>query len=455
MSIILMVIGLAYVWIGAKTTSWSIKQRRSFNAAWRNESKVQNEAINNWQTVSHFNRGAYECERYSETIDEYNRAEWAYYLAYYIGGSLQSLIMLLGRLTATVLAAYRVAQGRAPIGSFVTLTLYWSSIESPLAQVSWSIRRVSQMLTDSERLLQLILTKPTVADLPGAKNIVINKGEVEFHDVDFAYDDRRLILKQISFKAMPGQTVALVGETGGGKSTILKLLYRYYDVKSGSISIDGQNIQSVTLDSLRYSFGMVPQDPSLFNISLMENLRYARLDATDEEIQEACKAAAIHDKIESFPDKYKSTVGERGVKLSGGELQRVSIARAILRQPKIVLLDEATSMIDAETESLIQEALKKLMAGRTSFVIAHRLSTIQHADLILVINDGRIVEHGTHDELMRTKGKYVALWSKQLSKDVKDVGNALAVNDDELPLIALNDATADIDRNNSGGVPRL
>lgn len=450
MSIILVAIGLSYVWIGAKTTTWSIKKRRRFNSAWRNESKVQNEAINNWQTVCHFNRGAYECERYSETIDEYNRAEWSYYLAYYVGGSLQSLLMLLGRLAATALAAYRVAQGRAPIGSFVTLTLYWSSIESPLAQVSWSIRRVTQMLTDSERLLQLMLTKPTVSDLPGAKNIVINKGEVVFDDVEFAYDERRLILKHVNFKALPGQTVALVGETGGGKSTILKLLYRYYDVKSGSISIDGQNIQSVTLDSLRNSFGMVPQDPSLFNISLMENLRYARLDATDEEVKEACKAAAIHDKIESFPEKYNSTVGERGVKLSGGELQRVSIARAILRQPKIVLLDEATSMIDTETESLIQEALKKLMAGRTAFVIAHRLSTIQHADLILVINDGRIVEHGTHDELMRKKGKYVALWSKQLSKNVKDVGDVMKINNKGLALTEMNDAISHIYQDETG-----
>lgn len=186
-----------------------------------------------------------------------------------------------------------------------------------------------------------------------------------------------------------GQTVALVGETGGGKSTMIKLLYRYYDVSSGAIRIDGQDIRHVTLDSLRDSFGMVPQDPALFNISIMENLRYARLDATDEEVMDACRAAAVHEKIESFPEGYKSTVGERGVKLSGGELQRVAIARAILRQPKIVLLDEATSMIDAETEAKIQEAFRNLSASRTTFVIAHRLSTIQHADLILVIQDGK------------------------------------------------------------------
>ncbi|KAH9825562.1 ABC transporter transmembrane region [Teratosphaeria destructans] len=427
MSMILLFVGLAYVWIGAKTTTWSVKQRRRFNTAWRQESKVQNEAIHNWQTVSHFNRGAYECDKYGNVIDEFNKSEWYYYLAYYTGGSAQSFIMLFGRLAAISLAVYRVVQGRASVGSFVTLTAYWRSIESPLAQVSWSIRRVSQMLTDSERLLQLMMTKPSIRTDAGAPDIMIKAGEVAFNDVDFAYDPRRQTLKGVTFKAKPGQSIALVGETGGGKSTVLKLLYRYYDVQGGSITIDGQDIRQVSLDSLRDSFGMVPQDPSLFNMSLMENIRYARLDATDEEIREACRAAAIHEKIMTFPDGYKSTVGERGVKLSGGELQRIAIARAILRQPKIVLLDEATSMIDAETESLIQKALKKLMAGRTAFVVAHRLSTIQHADIILVIHDGQIAEHGSHEELIKRNGKYVALWSKQLSKDVKDVGTGLEV----------------------------
>lgn len=438
MTYILLVVGLAYFWIGAKTTSWSVKQRRRFNTAWRNESKVQNEAINNWQTVSHFNRGEYECDKYGKTIDEFNGAEWSYYLAYYTGGSAQSFVMLLGRLAATSLAVYRVCQGRVSVGNFVTLTAYWRSVEGPLAQVSWSIRRVSQMLTDSERLLQLMMTKASVTEPPNAPDILIKAGEVVFNHVEFAYDVRRATLKDVSFTAKPGQTVALVGETGGGKSTILKLLYRYYDVSKGSISIDGQDIRSVSLDSLRDSFGMVPQDPSLFNLSIMGNIKYARLDATDEEVKEACRAAAIHDKIESFPDKYKSTVGERGVKLSGGELQRVSIARAVLKQPKIVLLDEATSMIDAETEALIQEAFKRLTASRTTFIIAHRLSTIQHADLILVINDGQIVERGTHEELFRQNGKYVALWSKQLSKDVKDIGGSLHVEAGDEALIEVN-----------------
>ena len=437
MSCILVTVGLAYMWLATKTTAWNVKRRRRFNAALRNESKIQNEAVNNWQTVSHFNRGDYECTRYNTSIDEFNAAELSYYWAASMGGAAQSLIMIIGRLAATFLAAYRVSQGSATIGDFVTLTAYWRNVEGPIMHISWSIRRFTSMITDSERLLQLFQTKATIVDAPSAVDITIKDGEVEFDQVEFAYNARKSTLTDVSFKAKSGQTVALVGETGGGKSTILKLLYRYYDVSGGAIRIDGQDIRGVTLDSLRDSFGMVPQDPSLFNISIMENVRYARLEATDEEVKEACRGAAIHDKIETFPDKYESTVGERGVKLSGGELQRIAIARAILRQPKIVLLDEATSMIDAETESLIQEALQRLRQSRTTFIIAHRLSTIQHADLILVIHDGKIVERGTHDELFRLNGKYVALWSKQLSKEVKNIGSTLHVDAKDEALIDL------------------
>ena len=442
MSCILVTVGISYMWLGTKVTIWNVKRRRRFNTALRNEGKIQNEAINNWQTVSHFNRETYECDRYNLSIDEFNSAELSYFFAYYFGGGAQSLIMVLGRLAATFLAAYRVSQGRATIGEFVTLTSYWRTVESPIMQVSWSIRRITQMLTDSERLLQLFQTKASIVNAPQANDLVITNGEVEFDEVDFAYNDRNATLSDVSFKAKSGQTIALVGETGGGKSTILKLLYRYYDIDSGAIRIDGQDIREVTLDSLRDSFGMVPQDPSLFNISIMENVRYARLEATDDEVKEACRAAAIHDKIETFPDKYGSTVGERGVKLSGGELQRVAIARAFLRQPRIVLLDEATSMIDAETESSIQEALKRLRQSRTTFIIAHRLSTIQHADLILVVHNGKIVERGTHAQLFHQDGKYKQLWSKQLSKDVKDIGSALHVEPKDEALIDLDSEEA-------------
>lgn len=416
MAMILLFVGLSYTYLGTWIAVWTVKRRRRFNKAWRTESKTQNEAIHNWQTVSHFNRAYYECDRYTNTVDEYNAAERSYYYLQYFGGSAQSLILLVGRVSAGLLAARRVSQGLAPVGSFVTLLSYWSTIEGPLAGVSYSVRQLSQILTDSERLMELLNTKPTVRENPDSPPLNITRGKVEFCDVDFSYDPRKSTLKDISFVAEAGTTVALVGETGGGKTTILKLLYRYYDTVKGSIQIDGQDLRNVSLDSLRDSFGMVPQDPALFNMSIMENVRYARLDATDTEVYEACQAAAIHDKIMTFPDGYRSKVGERGVKLSGGELQRVAIARAILRNPAIVLLDEATSMIDAETEHLIQRAFRKLTSGRTTFVVAHRLSTIQHADQILVVSNGEIIERGTHAELIALGGKYVGLWSRQLSK---------------------------------------
>jgi ABC-type multidrug transport system fused ATPase/permease subunit len=253
-----------------------------------------------------------------------------------------------------------------------------------------------------------------VDDQEGAKDIVVHTGEVEFKDVDFHYDERKPIIKGVNLKAKGGQTVAFVGETGGGKSTMLKLLFRFYDVTSGSITIDGQDIRSVTQASLREALGVVPQDPVLFNQTIRQNIRYAKLDATDTEIEDACRAAAIHDDIVGFPDGYNSKVGERGVKLSGGQSQRIAIARVLLKNPKIVMLDEATSAIDSSIEALIQQAFRKLSQGRTTFVIAHRLSTIADADQILVVDKGEIIERGTHGELLeRMGGKYKELWGKQ------------------------------------------
>ncbi|THV82550.1 hypothetical protein D6D29_04559 [Aureobasidium pullulans] len=415
-TLIMILVGVGYTCIGTKSTSWAMQRRRRYNQAQRNESKVQNESIGNWQTVAHFNMAEYECDQYSKAVEEHNIARGRYYMVHYAGYAAQNLILLLGQLSAALLAAYRVSRGDAPVGNFITLVTYWHTIEAPLTSVSFSVRQLSQMLIDSERLLELLRTQPSVADRSGAKPLLLTQGRIEFDNVRFSYDVRKASLDDVSFVAEAGKTIALVGETGGGKSTILKLLFRYYDVSSGGIKIDGQDVRNVTLSSLRAAFGMVPQDPSLFNTSIMENVRYARMEATDEEVKEACRAAAVHDRVVSFPDGYQSTVGERGVKLSGGELQRIAIARAILRDPRIVLLDEATSMIDAETEAAIQKAFKRLTKGRTTFVVAHRLSTIQDADLILVVQNGQIVERGTHEQLYALNGKYTRLWSKQLSK---------------------------------------
>ena len=274
-------------------------------------------------------------------------------------------------------------------------------------------------LVDAEQLLELFLTEPTVKD--GLKHLPIITGRVDFERVKFSYDGKKQIINDVSFRVEPGQTIALIGETGGGKSTILKLLFRFYDVAAGVIAVDGQDIRTVSLESLREQIGVVPQDPSLFNDTVLNNVRYAKLDATDEEVMEACKAAAIHDKILTFTEGYHSKVGEHGVKLSGGELQRIAIARAILKDAKIILLDEATSSVDSETEGKIQEALKKLSKGRTTFVVAHRLSTIVDADLIIVIKDGAIMEQGPPAELLKSKGKYYRLWTKQMG--IQDVTN--------------------------------
>jgi ABC-type transport system involved in Fe-S cluster assembly fused permease/ATPase subunit len=429
MALILFASGTVYLYMGVRLTAWATESRRKYKTTQRSQGSVQNEAINNWTTVSNFNNATYESDRYSKSVDKNNKAEWWYLQTWYIGGSAQSFVMLAGRALAVLLAVYRVSQGKANIGAFVTLNSYWARLESPLAMLQYSTRRIQTMLVDSERLLELLNTMPKVVSKPGAPPLKISAGEVRFDKVCFAYDPRKPTLQDISFTVKPGQTVALVGETGGGKSTILKLLYRHYDVTSGSIYIDGQDIREVQLDTLRDSFALVPQDPALFNISLYENIRYARLEATEEEIHQACRAAAIHDKIDGFPDKYKTVVGERGMKLSGGEMQRVAIARALLRNAPFVLLDEATSAVDAETESKIQAAFKELTDGRTTFVVAHRLATIQHADLIIVIQDGQIVQMGTHDELFVQDGKYRALWAKQMNKEVQGVVKDLTSTD--------------------------
>lgn len=273
-------------------------------------------------------------------------------------------------------------------------------------------KEILSSLVDAEQLLQLFRLEPKIID--GATKFVMKGGAIEFNNVHFSYEGTKQIIKGVSFSAQPGQKIALVGETGGGKSTLLKLLFRFYDVTQGSILIDGQDVRGVTVDSLRSCFGVVPQDPSMFNDTVMNNVRYAKLDATDEEVMEACKAAVVHDKIISFTDGYQSIVGEKGVKLSGGELQRLAIARAILKHPAVILLDEATSSVDTDTESRIQSALHALTKGRTTFTVAHRLSTIVDADVILVIKDGEVVEQGPPKDLIAAKKEYYSLWCKQV-----------------------------------------
>ena len=279
--------------------------------------------------------------------------------------------------------------------------------------------------------------QPTVVDKPGAKKLESCQGEIRFRDVEFSYDGRKQALKGLDFLARPGTTTAFVGESGGGKTTILRLLFRFYAATAGSIEVDGQDVEELTINSLREHIGVVPQDTVLFNETVMYNLKYANPNATDEMVYDACRAASIHHKIMSFPDGYSTRVGERGLRLSGGEKQRVAIARTILKNPKIILLDEATAALDSETEQHIQAALKELSRGRTTLVIAHRLSTIVGANQILCIHEGKVAESGTHEELLALGGRYRGMWNKQIrAAKVEQAKARLEENPDSTPLVS-------------------
>ena len=439
-----------YLWVSTYFTAMQSDSRRRQMGISRKESQVLYDSMGNWRTVSYFNRIPYEQQRYASVVTLHMQSQRKSWILHYVSWAAESVVLDFGLAGACFLAAYQVASGIQSVGSFVTLFTYWGqlsgefrcyqtllnafaeAIEGPLMFFSQAHVRLMAKLIDAEQLLQVFQTKPSVAEKKGAKKLNLDKGDVEYSNVHFSYDGKKQILKDLSFHAAAGQTVALIGETGGGKSTILKLLFRFYDVTSGSITIDGQDIRDVTLESLRECIGVVPQDPSLFSDTIMNNVRYSRLDATENEVFDACKAAAIHDKITSFTNGYQSKVGEHGVTLSGGELQRVAIARAILKNSKMILLDEATSSVDTETERNIQEALAKLTSGRTTFVVAHRLSTIVNADLIIVIKDGQILERGTHDELFHAHGKYHDLWARQLfvaPEDTRKSDDSVIVND--------------------------
>jgi len=305
---------------------------------------------------------------------------------------------------------HNIASGQASPGDFVFFLSYWDAIVYPLTFLTNHIHWLSNDFIDAERLLMLFKTQPSIVDAEDAYTLAVRDGSVQFEDVSFGYEEGHYALQDISFTASPGQTVAFVGETGAGKSSVLKLLMRVHDIESGKITISGQNIQHVTLGSLRDAIGVVPQTTLFFNTSIMDNVRYARSSATDEEVFEACRAAAIHDTIMQYPNGYSTRVGERGVKLSGGEAQRLAIARALLRNAPIVLLDEATSAVDTVTEGKIRGALKQLGKGRTMIVVAHRLSTIVDADQIFVMHKGRIVERGRHQDLCEQRGRYWDLW---------------------------------------------
>jgi ABC-type transport system involved in Fe-S cluster assembly fused permease/ATPase subunit len=420
MAFIVALSSVLFLWSTAKTIPLKTKRQREYIKAWENEYNTMTESTLNWTTVSYFNRIGYEQARYKDAVSNSQGKMIRYRIVSNITKMLRALTLQTGLMMAAMLNGYQISQGHRRVGDFVVLITYWAQLTIPLTFFASGFSRIAKSLVDAEKLLELLETKPTVRNNVGATEFVLKHGQVDFDRVCFSYDGQRKISDNLSFRAEPGQTIALVGETGGGKSTILKLLFRFYDTTSGTVMIDGQDVKHVTLESLRANIGCVPQEPVLFNQTILQNLRYAKLDATEEEVQAACKAVALHDKIMTFTKGYSEKVGERGVKLSGGELQRMAIARVILQDPKVLLLDEATSSVDSETEAIIQDSLKKLCAGRTTFVIAHRLSTIVSADVVMVIKNGKIIERGSHDKLMQVFGPYRKLWSRQLRLQTGD-----------------------------------
>ncbi|KAH6651141.1 hypothetical protein F5144DRAFT_638766 [Chaetomium tenue] len=409
-----------FIYIATRMIAALKGARRNEVGAWYKEHYVRQAGIQGWSTVASFNQIGHEEDRYSVAVEDRVTKTQKVYFGYVLAYAFQFLVLLSGLLAGAFLAVYQVTHGQATPGDFIMLLTYWAQLVSPLTFFAGLGKSISRDLLHAEQLLEIMQTKPSVLSEEGAPPLQFTGGEVRFGGVCFSYDKKKEILKDINFTATPGMTVAFVGATGAGKSTILKLLDRFYDVTKGSIAIDGQDIRNVDLYSLRAQIGVVPQAPILFDDTIMNNVRYAKLTATDEEVYEACKAASIHDQILTFSDGYQTKVGERGVKLSGGELQRVAIARAILKRPSIVLLDEATSAVDTETEQKIQDALRTLCEGRTTFIVAHRLSTIMNADRIIVVTGGEIVEQGSHEDLIRADGKYAELWSKQIFVKPKD-----------------------------------
>ncbi|KAJ7072460.1 hypothetical protein C8F01DRAFT_1216110 [Mycena amicta] len=414
-----------YVSASVVLTRWRTKIRRQMNECDIVTRGIASDTLLNYETVKYFSGEDQESRRYQEAVGRYQALESKVIVSLSLLNLVQNFIISTGLLVGSLIVAHR------RLHYFIT---YLAQLYGPLNQIGFMYRTINQTLVDTEKLLQLLNEPTEVEDRDNATTLVVDGGEIEFDNVSFSYDNRTTALNGISFKVPKGSSVALVGESGAGKSTITRLLYRFYDLPEGSgrILIDGQDIRDVTQKSLRAAIGVVPQDCVLFNSSMEYNISYGKFGANLEEIEEAAKSAQIHERIVTFPDGYKTKVGERGVRLSGGERQRVAIARTLLKNPPILLLDEATSALDSTTEKDIQKALQNLMQGRSSLSIAHRLSTIASADLILVLKDGEIIERGTHAELLALDGAFAAMWADQITAS-GDVPTPAATTDKILP----------------------
>jgi ATP-binding cassette subfamily B protein len=375
------------------------------------------DSLLNYETVKYFGAERREAERYDKSVALYENASVRSYISLAVLNAGQALIYTAGLTAIMILCVQGVRSGRNSVGDFVLVNAMMIQLYQPLNFMGTLYRETRQAIVDIEKMFAILSQQPEIADRLSARDLVVNEGRIVFDDVCFAYDPQRPILRGVSFEAPPGATIAIVGPSGAGKSTISRLMFRFYEPQSGRILIDGQDISEVTQVTLREAIGMVPQDTVLFNDSIAYNIRYGRWDASKDEVREAARLAQIDDFIRRVPGGYDAQVGERGLKLSGGEKQRVAIARTILKGPPILILDEATSALDSFTEHEIQEALARVSRGRTTLVIAHRLSTVVDADEILFLDHGRIVERGTHEQLLAKGGAYAAMWSRQREAD--------------------------------------
>lgn len=435
MIVVALTVGV-YTWFTITASNWRIAIRRQMNESDTEANTRAIDSLLNFETVKYFGNEDLEAKRFDESMAGYEKAAVKTWISLGWLNFGQAVIFGIGMAAMMLMSAYEVHKGTQTIGDFVFINALLMQLSIPLNFIGSIYREVRQGLTDIEAMFDLLDVPQEITDAPSAKELVVDKGAIEFNQVEFSYDTNRQILKGITFKVPAGKTVAIVGPSGAGKSTISRLLFRFYDVQQGAITIDGQDIRTVTQKSLRKAIGMVPQDTVLFNDTIAYNIRYGRPDATDKQVKQAAEMAQINHFIEQLPDGYQSMVGERGLKLSGGEKQRVAIARTLLKAPPVLILDEATSALDTATEQEIQHALDIVSRGRTTLVIAHRLSTIINADEILVLKDGRIIERGKHDELLNKNGLYASMWNKQLEASQAEEKLRKIREDDELGVVS-------------------
>lgn len=410
--ITLVAIGI-YLLFSVLVTNWRLSFIREANQADSTSNTRAIDSLMNYETVKYFGNEDFEAERYDEDLAHWEQARRKNRLSLFVLNGGQALIIGLAMTAMTVLAASQVISGNITLGDFVLINAFTMQLFIPLGFLGYVYRELKSAMTNIERMFELLEKKPAISDGKDAKDIVVTDGAIEFEKVTFNYQNRTPILTDFSFNVLPKQKVAVVGTSGAGKSTLVKLLFRFYDVTGGMIKIDGQDIREVSQHSLRRAIGIVPQDTVLFNCSILENVRYGRIDASQEDVMEAIHLAHLDDFIKGLPEGINTIVGERGLKLSGGEKQRVAIARTILKRPPILIFDEATSSLDSNSEQSILEAIKEISYGQTSLVIAHRLSTIVDADMIIVMHHGNIVEQGRHQDLLDLKGTYSKLWHIQ------------------------------------------